>query len=86
MPYAARVEDYSGDGDAIVLADNGPAIDATLAAYNNARNWPPDSQLSVSSQRTDCSYQAGRGRFTALGAVALLAASGLVRRSRRRPR
>lgn len=86
MPYAALVEDYSGDGDAIVLADNGAAIDSALAAYNQVRNWPPDTQFSVSPERTDCSYQAGRGRFTVLGALALLAASGLLRRWRRRPK
>lgn len=77
----SSVEDYSGNGDAIVLADNGRAIDAALAAYNQERNWPPVTQFSASPQRTDCSYQAGRGRFTAL---ALLAMSGLVRRWRRR--
>ncbi|MCU0654848.1 MAG: DUF2330 domain-containing protein [Polyangiaceae bacterium] len=85
MPAALRVEEFNDQGERIELRDNSAEIQAQLAAFNGARNWPPPAEFAVDDE-SNCTVGFGpvRNRTTAAGLVAL-AGVALALRRRRRP-
>jgi hypothetical protein len=85
MPAALRVEEFNAQGERVELRDNSAEIQAQLAAFNEARNWPPPAEFAVDDE-SNCTVGFGpvRNRTTAAGLVAL-AGVALALRRRRRP-
>jgi MYXO-CTERM domain-containing protein len=77
LPAAERVEEIPPQGPAVLLHDDGPAIDRTLATWNEPRSWPPETRFQATSGGDGCACSLrrtgpGRGAFLFVAAAAAL--------------
>lgn len=84
MPWAERIEDFSGDGPPVVLVDNGASIDAAIDRFHASQGWETEFRVDDS---VGCRMRSlPRGGFIAGFFGATLAAAVARRRLAKKPR
>jgi hypothetical protein len=81
MPASDRVEDTSGSAAPVVVHDDGPAISASLEAYNDARDWSSKAEFDTQGD-SGCACTIRQGAPTR--GLLLLAAAALALRRKKR--